>query len=481
MARNSHEVAAVGRHHPARLRPWRLAWALLLLGLAAALGGCRATGANAAAAGPAPVLLARVQGPIGTTTADYLRRVLNTALREQAQAVVVLLDTPGGTLEATRAIVEMWRGSPVPVVVFVAPRGAQSGSAGALLTLAAHRAYMAPETVIGAATPISVAEADMDPTLQAKFTNIVAAQARGLAERRGPRAAALAEAMVRDARALTAREAVAAGLVDGVVDDVDALLAALDGQVVETVHGPRLLQTREAPRRELEPWPMERLLALLTHPNVVLLLLSVGVQFLIIEFYSPGGWVAGTLGAVLLGLGLYGLGILPTNGLGLWLIGLAFVLFVLEVKAPTHGALAVAGAAAFVAGGWILFNTPLALPQQRLSPWWAALLAGASAGASALGWRLVRQAGQQPVLTGQEEAARLIGRIGWARTDLTPRRRGSVYVAGETWSAVLAPGATAVTAGQPVEVVDRQGLRLVVRGVAAPSAPAAAPAQSEES
>jgi len=409
--------------------------------------------------------VARVQGPIGTTTADYLRRALNTALHEQAQAVVVVLDTPGGALEAAQTIVETFRSSPVPVIVFVAPRGARAGSAGVLLTLAAHRAYMAPETVIGAATPISLSEGQTDATLQAKVTNIVAAQARALAEPRGPEAAARAEAMVREAHALTASEAAAAGLIDGVVSDLDALLDALDGQTLTTAHGSVTLHTRGAPRHEVAPLPVERLLALLTHPNVVLLLVSMGVQFLIIEFYSPGGWVAGTLGAVLLGLGLYGLGILPTNGLGLWLIALAFVLFVLEVKAPTHGALSAAGAAAFVAGGWILFNTPVTLPQQRLSPWWAAALAGALAGASVLGWRLVRQAGQRPVLTGAEEAARLVGRVGRARTALRPHGRGSVHIAGETWSAVLAPGAAPVEPGQPVEVVGLEGLRLVVRGV----------------
>ncbi len=464
----AHGVVPPGLRRAHALGPW---WArgfgLVTLLLLALLAAC-APQAGSTPQAPQPVVLAQVQGPITTTTADYLRRALNTALRRQAQLVVVQLDTPGGALEPTQAIVELFRNSPVPVVVYIAPRGAMAGSAGVLLTLAAQRAYMAPETVIGAATPITMGNAD-DPTLQAKITNILAAQAQALAQRRGPRAAQLAVAMVREAQAVTAAEAAQQGLVDGLAPDLDALLRALDGQTLTTVQGPTTLHTGEAPRLTVTASPIERLLALLTHPNIVLLLLSVGVQLIIIEFYSPGGWVAGTLGAIALGLGLYGVGILPSNGLGLGLIGLAFVLFVLELKAPTHGALAATGVVLFVSGAWVLFNTPLSLPQQRLSPWWAGLLAVGMAGASWLGWRVVRQAAHLPVLTGSEAAQRLVGRVGQAQTAVGPRGRGSVHIAGETWSAVLAPGAQPVSAGQFVRVVGQRGLVLVVQGLGEPA------------
>jgi len=446
---------------PRRWRGWlALALALVTLGAAA----CGPFSPTAPEEAPPVVVVATVRGPIGSLTADYLRRALNAALRQQAQALVVQLDTPGGAVQAATDIVTLFRTSPVPVVVYVQPRGAMAGSAGALITLAAHRAYMAPETVIGAATPVLLGESsDEDPVLQAKTRNILAAQARSLAEARGPTAQRLAEDMVQSARAVTASEAQQAGLVDGVAPTLDAVLAALDGQAVTTAAGERRLRTAGAHIVTVDLSPVERALALLTHPGIVLLLLGLGAQLLLIEFRTPGGWVAGTLGAVLLGLGLYGLGMIPSNALGLGFIALAFVLFVLEVKAPTHGALSAAGALAFVAGGWILFNTPLTLPQQRLSLWWAAALAGGLAVLSLAVMRLVHLAGQRPVLTGAEEAARLVGRVGWARTAIGPRRRGSVHIAGETWSAVLAPDAAPIAAGQPVRVVAVRHLVLVVR------------------
>ncbi len=427
------------------------------------LGALAACSHNTKANTPAPVTVARVQEAITATTADYLRRVFNHALRHQAQAVVVVLDTPGGGLEPTQTIVELFRESPLPVVVYIAPRGARAGSAGVLLTLAAHRAYMAPETVLGAATPVSLSDdAEMDPMLQAKITNLVAAQARALARRRGNTAARLAEAMVREARTVDVHEARAVGLVDGLAVNLEDLLAQLDGQTVAVAERSVTLRTRTAPVDEVQPLPLERVLAWLTHPSIVLLLLSIGAQLLFIEFSSPGGWVAGTLGVVSLGLGLYGLGILPSNGLGLVFLLLAFILFVLEVKAPTHGALALAGGVSFMAGGWILFNTRLTLPHQRLSPWWSAALALGMAGGTMLVWRLLRAAEAQPVLTGPEAVARLVGHTAWARTALVPGQRGSVQVGGETWSARLVPGATPVAAGQPVRVVARQGLVLLV-------------------
>ncbi|NPA05913.1 MAG: nodulation protein NfeD [Chloroflexi bacterium] len=438
------------------------------LGLMLALGLWLLVGCQGQVAAPEsrPIVWAEVDGPITATTRDYLTRVLNTARRHHAQVAIVRLNTPGGTLDATEIIIQRMRASPVPVVVYVTPEGAMAGSAGALIVLAGHRAYMAPATVIGAATPIGVSGQDLDPTLKAKTTNILAALARALAEPRGLQAQAAAARMVTEAHALTAAEALEVGLIDGILPDEAALLRELDGQTIATQHATVTLRTERAPQITVKPLLVERVLALLTNPNLVLLLLSVGVQLILIELSSPGGWFAGFLGSLFLILAIYGLGFLPVNWTGLLLLGLAFVLFVLEVKKAAHGLMALAGAGTFVFGALLLFNTPLALPGQRLTWWWALAVGLVMAGLTGAAMRLVWRAREVPVLTGAQATARLVGRTGWARTDIQPGLRGgTVYLQGELWSARLARGARPIRAGEPVRVVAVQGMYLIVRPV----------------
>ncbi|NIO00424.1 MAG: nodulation protein NfeD, partial [Anaerolineae bacterium] len=197
--------------------------------------------------------------------------------------------------------------------------------------LAGHAAAMAPETAIGAASPVGPQGEDLGDTIEAKTKEILRATIRSLAERRGENAIALAEATVQEAKAASASEALEAGLVDFVAKDVDDLLLQLDGFEVELGSGLRNLQTADASILEVPMSFIERLLQALTNPNIVFILMAVGVQALLIEISSPGGWVAGFIGAVCLALGAYGLGVLPVNWFGLLFLIIAFVLFLAEV------------------------------------------------------------------------------------------------------------------------------------------------------
>jgi membrane-bound serine protease (ClpP class) len=390
--------------------------------------------------------------------AEYLDRGIAIAEREAAQAVILQLDTPGGAIDLMNRMVQSIRASAVPIVVYVAPRGAMAGSAGTVLTLAGHASAMAPETAIGAASPVGPQGEDLAETIEAKEKEILRATVRSLASRRSPEAIALAEATIEEARAASAEEAFSIGLVDFIASDPEDLLAQLDGFTVELPTGPRTLRTAGFSLVEVPQTFIEQFLQALTNPNIVFLLLSVGVQAILIELSSPGGWVAGFVGITCLAFGAYGLGVLPVNWFGLAFVLIAFVLFILDVKAPTHGALTAAGVGSFIVGALVLFNSPGTPDFQRVS---VPLVVGTGVVTAALFFVVVTfaiRAQRRRVATGVEA---LVGRAGEARSDLDPS--GMVQVAGELWSADAAPGASPIARGARIEVVGIEGLRLVVR------------------
>jgi membrane-bound serine protease (ClpP class) len=404
------------------------------------------------------VLVLEAQGPLTPAMAEYLDRGLRLAEARAAEAVVLQLDTPGGSIDLMNRMVQSIRGSQVPVIVYVAPRGAIAGSAGTILVLAGHAAAMAPETAIGAASPVGSQGEDLGETMEAKEKEILKAEARGLAERRGEAAMALAEAAIESASAASSTEALEAGLVDRIARDVPDLLRQIDGLTVEVDGQARLLKTAWAFPQAISQTLTEQLLQILTNPNIVLLLMSVGVQAILIEISSPGGWAAGFIGVICLALGGYGLGILDVNWFGLIFLVMSIVLFVLDIKAPTHGALTVAGVASFIAGALILFNSPGTPSFQRVSVPLVVGLGLFSAAGFFVMLTFVLRAHRRPVEVGREA---LVGRVGEARSVLEPS--GMVQVAGELWSADIEPGAPAIASGERVEVVGVRGLRLVVR------------------
>ncbi len=412
----------------------------------------------AAAQSEREILVLTATGPLTPAMLEYLDRGLQLAERQEAEALILTLDTPGGQVELMNRIIQSIRGSGIPVVIYIAPRGAIAGSAGTVITLAGHVAAMAPETAIGAASPVGGQGEELGETIERKTKEILKAEARGLADRRGEAAVALAEATIEEAKAASAEEALQAGLIDFIADDVDDLLGQLDGFTVELETGPRTLSTRSASLVFVEQTFIEQLLGALTNPNIVFLLMAIGVQAILIEISSPGGWVAGFVGVMSLALGAFGLGVLPVNWTGLIFLATAFVLFILDIKAPTHGALTAAGVTSFIAGALILFNSPGTPAFQRVS---VPLVIGTGLAISATFLTIVTfavRAQRRKVETGREA---LIGLTGITKTELAPT--GMVQVAGELWSAKLADRAQAVPAGQDVVVTGVDGLSLEVR------------------
>ncbi len=404
------------------------------------------------------VLLLTADGPITPAMKEYLARGIELAQRYQAEALIFQLNTPGGSVDLMLKMVEVIRASEAPVIVYVAPRGAIAGSAGTVITLAGHAAAMAPETAIGAASPVGSQGEDLGETMEAKAKNLLKATVRSLAERRGAEALELAEQTIEQAEAVSAKEALEVGLVDFIANDLDDLLRQLDGFVVATSTGEKTLRTQGAEVQPVNPLFIERLLGILTNPTVVFLLLAIGVQSILIELSSPGGWVAGFIGVVCLALAAYGLGVLPVNWFGAIFLITAFVLFILDINAPTHGALTAAGVLSLIVGSLVLFNTPEIPSFQRVP---VPLIIGVSVASGLMFFAAMMfavRAQHTPVRMGVESLA---GRVGIARSDLRPT--GLVQLGGEQWSAELAPGEEPLEKGTRVQVVSVQGLKLIVR------------------
>jgi len=437
----------------------RLLSAVYLIGLLL-LQPARAVlaGAEALQAGQPKVLLLEINGVIAPASQEYLSRGLKAAVRGGFDLVILQLNTPGGSVDSMTSMAEAMRASEVPVVVYVSPRGAMAASAGTIITLAGHAAAMAPETIIGAASPVGAQGEDLPTTEQQKVTNALKALVRTYAERRGPQAVELAEDTVESARAATASEALEAGLVDFLASDLDDLLAQLDGFTVELASGPVTLATRGAVTESLAMSLIEQLLDILTNPNIVFILLSIGAQAILIEISSPGGWVAGFIGVVCLGLAAYGLGVLPVNWFGLLFLVIAFVLFIVDIKAATHGGLTAAGIGSFIVGALVLFNSPATPTFQRVSLPLVILVAIVIGLTFAVIVGFALRAQKTRIKTGQES---LIGAAGTAVTDLDPA--GQVQAAGELWSAEAAQGSARIRKGERVEVVKVEGLRLKVK------------------
>jgi membrane-bound serine protease (ClpP class) len=398
------------------------------------------------------------EGPIMPPMREYFQRGIQTAEQRDAELLIIELNTPGGSVDTMLDIIQDIRSSEVPVVVYVAPKNAIAGSAGALITMAGHASAMAPDTVIGAASPIQGSGENMQSTLESKIKETLKAKARSLVENRGEEATRLAEAMIDDATAVTAKEALDAKLIDFIADDTEDLLQALDGFKVKTEDGERALNTENIVTENLEISFIEQLLLTLTDPNIAFLLLAIGVQAILIEISSPGGWVAGFIGAVCLTLAIYGMGVLTVNWFGLIFLLIAFVLFILDIKAPTHGALTTAGVASFIVGALVLFNSPGTPQFQRVS---VPLVVGMGIflGLLFFGILLIAlRAQHRPVQTGSES---LPGKTGSAKTAVG--NEGQVQVGSELWSAEKAEGSEPIGKGDPIEVVEVRGLRLIVR------------------
>jgi len=406
-------------------------------------------------------LVMTADGPIMPPMFEYIKRGVEVAEQRNAEVLVIQLNTPGGSIETMLEIIRTIRASNVPVVVYVAPKNAIAGSAGALITMAGHVSAMAPETSIGASSPISSSGENLTSTAEAKAKEITKASIRPLVTPRGKEALALAEAMIDEAKAATADEALKVNLIDFVADDLEDLLQALDGFTVQMNAGSRTLDTSDVETVPLNMSFIEQFLLFLTDPNIAFILLAIGVQAILIEISSPGGWVAGFIGVVCLTLAVYGMGVLPVNWFGIVFLLTAFVLFILDIKAPTHGALTTAGVASFIIGALVLFNSP-GVPQfQRVSvP--LVVATGFIIGMFFMVMLVYAlRALKVPVSAGIES---LIGKMGTARSAVEGSG-GQVQLGSELWSAESVDTSESIGKGDRVEVVEVKGLRLKVRKI----------------
>ncbi|MGD0621734.1 MAG: nodulation protein NfeD [Thermacetogeniaceae bacterium] len=413
----------------------------------------------------APVYVANLTGQIAPISARYCARVIGVAEENRANALIIMLDTPGGDYNATQDIVTAISNARVPVVVFVFPAGGWAGSAGTFITLSAHVAAMAPGSRIGAAHPVIegnpiLNQSGQSPTDTAqnipyeKITEDASAWVRSLAEAHGRNPVA-AEQTVRESRSFSDTEALEQHLIDLRAKDLPDLFSQLQGRTVTLSSGAQVqLQTLGAPVVNLPMSGPEKLLLVLSDPNLAYLLLIIGMAGLMVEIYHPGLILPGVAGGIGMLLGLYALGTLNAYWGGIMLIILAFGFFVAEAFTFTHGALGAGGVISLVIGSLLLFSNQPYGP--RVSAWLIAVTALVFALLLALLVTLVVRGQLQAVMTGKEG---LLGQTAVTRTELHPD--GTVFVSGELWKAVSESGN--ISGGKEVVITGVDGLRLRVR------------------
>ncbi len=416
---------------------------------AAATTTTSATGTTEATPALASVWVTQVNGAVTPVLSDYLIRTMEKAHAGKVAALVIEIDTPGGLDSAMRDIIQAEIDSKVPVVLFVYPQGARAASAGVYILMGSDVAAMAPQTNLGSAHPVSLT-GQLDATMSAKVTNDAAAYIRGLATTHR-RNAGWAERAVRESVSMTAQEAKASDVVEFVAADLSSLLAQIDGYTC--VPKGITLHTAGAPIVQVSMSWRDRFLQAVVDPNIVFILMLIGIYGLIFEFQSPGLGIAGVAGAIALLLAAYSLQLLPVSFIGLALIAVAMVLYVAEVKIQSHGALALAATVALILGGLLLFDIPGSFVRVD----WA-VIAGAAVVSLAFFMVVVTavaRARRRPFTTGLKA---MVGESGKARTRLDPD--GQVMVHGELWRAHSEEGS--IEAGAEIRVLAAEGMKLTV-------------------
>lgn len=403
---------------------------------------------------PGAVHVLTTDGDVNPVMVRYLDRGIDAAEDEEAGAVVIRLDTPGGLVTSMDDIIKRILEADVPVIVYVWPSGGHAASAGTYITYASHVAAMAPATQIGAATPINASGEDIEGDLRRKVINDAVAKIRGLAELRG-RNADWAEDAVRNGAAVNSSEALELGVVEYVAEDLEALLDAADGREVRLQDGRSLtLSTAGARVAYNDRTFIERLLEIIADPNIAFLLLSLGTLGLFIELLNPGSIVPGVFGAIALLTAFFALSVLPFNWAGVALIMLAFILFGLELFVTSGGVLGVGGAVALVLGGFML--TSGNEPGLTVSPWLIWTLAAVLSGVVLFVLVNVFRVRRMPPKLGLQT---VVGHVAVARSPLDPE--GLVFMDGEYWTAEAEDGN--IQPGESVIVTQIKGLRLRVR------------------
>ena len=396
------------------------------------------------------VALINIDGAIGPATASYIARSIEEAQSQNAQCLIIELNTPGGLLDSTQKIVQSFLGSPVPVVVYVAPTGATATSAGCFITIAASVAAMAPATTIGAAHPVSIGgfpsggEEKIDETMKQKLENFSVSYIETIAGKR-QRNVEWAKSAVKESASITAEKALQLKVIDLIALDVSDLLQKLNGRVVDG----KTLKTSGAEISEIKMSASEHVFQKLWRPEVMFILMLIAMYGIIAEISTPGAILPGVAGAIALLLFLYMAAVLPVNVTGLVLIALAIFLFIFDVYATTHGVLTIGGVIAFLIGSLMLFNRADPLCRLSLNYIIPATLITAAFFVFVIGKGLRAQL--LPVKAGAETM------VGKTVTALTPidSHGGRIFVEGEHWNAV---SDTSIEKGEVAEITAVQGL-----------------------
>ncbi len=398
------------------------------------------------------VLIIELEGTINPGTAMYVTRGLEKAEEEGAALAIIRLDTPGGLASSMRTIVKGILNSPVPVVVYVGPRGAGAASAGVMVTVAAHIAAMAPGTNIGAAHPVTAGGKDIEKTMSEKVVNDMAAYARGIAEEKG-RNGEWVEKAIRESVSVTADEALEKNVVDLVAKDMDELIKLLDGKEVILPEGKVILKTAGLEKIHYRPGFRDRVLKTISDPNIAYILMMIGLAGLYFELAHPGAIFPGVIGAISLILAFFSFQTLPVNYAGLLLIALAIIFFIAEVKVASYGILSIGGLISLTIGSIMLFED-VAVSLKLMMPT-ILLVGGFFVVVASLAFRAYRV---KPI-SGTDG---LVGEVGLVQEAIDPEEdpEGLIFVHGEYWRA---RAGERLEPGDRVEVEGMDGLILRVK------------------
>lgn len=402
------------------------------------------------------IIVLKVDDAISPPIAEYIQDGIKSAINENAECLIIKLNTPGGLLKSTRVIVSEILESKIPIIVYVTPSGAQSASAGVFITLSAHIAAMTPGTNIGAAHPVSLEKADT--IMIEKATNDAAAFIRTISEKR-KRNVKWAEDAVRKSLSITETEALKLKVIDLIATDVKDLLKKIDSQKVSGSFGEKILATKNAEIVEFEMTIGQKFLRLISDPNIAYILLMIGLYGLLFELYNPGSIFPGVIGIISLILAFYALHTLPVNFAGITLIIVGIILFVLETQIVSHGLLTIGGLISFILGSLMLIKMESALEVFKVSYQIVIVLAVLTFLFFSFAIGLGLKAQKRKTQTGLEG---MIGEIGETITELNPE--GQIRVHGEIWNAVSFDNQK-IDNHTRVEVIDFHNLKLKVKKI----------------
>ncbi|MBS3945147.1 MAG: nodulation protein NfeD [Melioribacter sp.] len=404
----------------------------------------------------------KIDGAINPVVTDFIHDAIESANKENAECLIIQLNTPGGLLKSTRIIVSDFLSSQIPIVIYVYPSGAQAASAGVFITIAANLAVMAPGTNIGAAHPVMMNEGgqsnkkDSLDIMMEKATNDAAAFIRSIAEKRNKNIE-WAEKAVRQSLSLSETEAVKENIADFISKNLDSLLVQLNGRKVETADGLKIINSKNAELNFVEMNPIQKILDIISDPNIAYILMMIGIYGLIFELSNPGSILPGIVGVISLVLAFYSLHTLPINYAGLGLIIFAIVLFIAEIKVVSHGLLTAGGIISFLIGSLMLINTDISYEfvHLSLSVIFTSTILTAIFFIFAVGKGIAAQ--RKKPSTGKEG---LLGEVGVALSDSGNNMSGLVMIHGEIWES---ESEAEIKKGDKVEVSGINNLKLIVQ------------------